>query len=140
MFGTHKIPPDELGDFAAIISGDIEQKGELEILNSGMNVSSQVLELGHHGSRTSSSREWLQAVNPKFVFWQAGEDNQYGHPHAETIMILEELNIPYMGTATHGNITINADRDGSFSVNGKSFEETETIFLLGVMMLLLSDE
>jgi competence protein ComEC len=42
------------GDFAAIISGDIEQDGELDILNSGMNVPAQILELGQHGSRTSS--------------------------------------------------------------------------------------
>jgi len=128
------------GDFAAIISGDIEKNGEFEILNSNINVSAQVLELGHHGSKTSSDPYWIQTVNPKLAFWQAGKDNEYGFPHDETIITLNKLNIPHMGTATHGNITIKANKDGSFYANGKFFQDNKKeTSLPGVLMLLLEE-
>jgi competence protein ComEC len=104
------------GDFAAIISGDVEQAGEMEILASGLDVSAHFLELGHHGSRTSSHPEWLKAVAPELAIWQAGEGNKYGHPHQETLKSLNELGIPAIGTATHGTIRIIAEKDGSFEV------------------------
>ncbi|MFO7642838.1 MAG: MBL fold metallo-hydrolase [Desulfosarcina sp.] len=111
------------GDFAAIISGDIEQEGELEILDSGLDVSAQVLEVGYHGSRTSSHPDWVKAVNPEFAFWQAGEDNSYGYPHQETLGTLESLGIDVIGTSTHGTITITASRNGAFSVVTSEPEE-----------------
>jgi competence protein ComEC len=104
------------GDFAAIISGDIEQAGELEILASGIDVSAQVLELGHHGSRTSSHPEWIKSVAPSLAFWQVGADNRYGHPHKETLDNLKALNIQAIGTATHGTIRIIAEKNGSYEV------------------------
>lgn len=104
------------GDFAAVISGDIEQDKELEILKSGVEVAAQVLELGHHGSSTSSHPEWIEAMDPELAFWQAGEDNSYGHPHDETLTTLERLGIETIGTATHGNIIITAQPDGKFEV------------------------
>lgn len=112
------------GDFAVIITGDIEQDKELEIINSEVNVAAQVLELGHHGSHTSTHPEWVQAVDPELAFWQAGKDNQYGHPHDETLTTLERLGIETIGTATHGTITITAQKDGSFVIKtqGKSAE------------------
>ncbi|MFW6223151.1 MAG: ComEC/Rec2 family competence protein [Bacteroidota bacterium] len=104
------------GDFAAIISGDIERNGELEILASGIDVSAQVLELGHHGSRTSSHPEWLKAVAPELAFWQSGDGNRYGYPHQEIFVDLDYLGISAIGTDTHGTIRIIADKDGTFSV------------------------
>jgi len=107
------------GDFAAIISGDIERDSELEILASGIDVSAQVLELGHHGSSTSSHPSWIEAVNPEFTFWQAGENNQYGHPHGETLTTLRAMGINAVGTDTHGTITIMGQRNGSFNVTAE---------------------
>ena len=107
------------GDFAVIISGDIEQNKELEILESGVDVSAQILELGHHGSSTSSHPDWIEAVDPELAFWQAGEDNQYGHPHDETLSTLERLGVETIGTATHGTITITAQSDGIFEVESQ---------------------
>lgn len=104
------------GEFAAIISGDIEHEGELEILDSGHDVSAQVLELGHHGSRTSNHPLWIAAVNPELAFWQAGSDNSYGHPHPETLSTFGDTGINAIGTDTHGTITITAASDGSFRV------------------------
>lgn len=114
------------GDFAAIISGDIEREGELAILDSGVDVSAQVLELGYHGSRTSSHPDWLAAVNPGFAFWQAGEDNSYGYPHRETLDTLESLGVDVIGTSTHGTIVITANRDGTFSAASEPEEESDS--------------
>ncbi len=90
-------PMDEYGDLnnmsAAIrfvhneseilIAGDIEKEAEEDILESGQNLDSDVLLLGHHGSNTSSTIEFLEAVNAKFYVAQVGYDNEFGHPHAE---------------------------------------------------------
>ena len=135
------------GDFAAIISGDIEQKGELEILSSGIDVSAQVLELGHHGSRTSSHPDWVQAVGPELAFWQAGLDNSYGHPHDETLNTLNKLGVLHIGTATHGTITITAQLDGSFDFktsiipeNDNDIEEAYPGVSTATIILLLDDQ
>ena len=135
------------GDFAAIISGDIEQKGELEILSSGIDVSAQVLELGHHGSRSSSHPDWVQAVDPELAFWQAGLDNSYGHPHDETLNTLDMLGVSHIGTATHGTITITAQLDGSFDVvtsivheNDDDIEEVYPGIPPAIFILLLDDQ
>lgn len=135
------------GEFAAIISGDIEQKGELEILSSGIDVSAQVLELGHHGSRTSSHPDWVQAVGPELAFWQAGLDNSYGHPHDETLNTLNKLGVLHIGTATHGTITITAQLDGSFDFktsiipeNDNDIEEAYPGVSTATIILLLDDQ
>ena len=135
------------GEFAAIISGDIEQKGELEILSSGIDVSAQVLELGHHGSRTSSHPNWVQAVGPELAFWQAGLDNSYGHPHDETLNTLNKLGVLHIGTATHGTITITAQLDGSFDFktsiipeNDNDIEEAYPGVSTATIILLLDDQ
>ncbi|MFP4284166.1 MAG: ComEC/Rec2 family competence protein [Desulfovermiculus sp.] len=104
-------------DFAAIISGDLEKAGELDIINAGFVLRSQVLELGHHGSRTSTHPDWVEAVGPELAIIQVGRNNKYGHPHAEVIEFLEESNIPYLTTATHGTLVVQADQNGSFSIS-----------------------
>jgi len=115
------------GDFAAVISGDIERDGELEILASGVDVSAQVLELGHHGSSTSGHPKWIRAVNPKFAFWQAAEGNQYGHPHRETLATLNRYGIEAKGTGTHGTITITGQKDGIFSINTSRSPDSDSL-------------
>ncbi len=63
-----------------------------------------VLKLGHHGSRTSSSVEYLMAVHPKLAIISAGFKNQYGHPHKEVLDRLKNLHIPYLETSKIGTI------------------------------------
>lgn len=104
------------GDFAAVITGDLEHQGELEVLDSGVEVGAHVLELGHHGSRTSTHPRFLAAVGPELAVYQAGEDNSYGHPHGEVVERVRGHGAELMGTDTHGTITLIAQRDGSFVV------------------------
>lgn len=67
-------------------------------------LNSDVLKLGHHGSRTSSSILWLEKVNPEIAIISAGLNNRYDHPHKELIDRLNVLKIPYLNTADSGNI------------------------------------
>lgn len=70
-----------------------------------------VLKAGHHGSKTSSSESFIDAVNPKLVIFSAGEENRFGHPHAEVVDRFVSRDIPYIVTGEHGTIelTVHAD-------------------------------
>jgi len=70
---------------------------------------SDVLKLGHHGSRTSSGVPWLLKVNPKIAIISAGKDNRYGHPHKELLDRLSFLHIPFLSTIDKGNIIFESD-------------------------------
>ncbi len=72
-------------------------------------IDSDILKLGHHGSKTSSSFLWLSYVSPDIAIIEAGKDNRYGHPHKETLSRLKNLNIPYLSTCDVGNIVFLSD-------------------------------
>lgn len=65
---------------------------------------STILKLGHHGSHTSSSKEYVEAVAPSVAIISAGKNNRYGHPHKEVLAILKSLGVPYQSTAEEGTI------------------------------------
>ncbi len=73
------------GEPLALLTGDAEEEQEKEILLSGQALQSPVLKLGHHGSRTSSSQDFLDAVRPSVAVVSAGQDNSFKHPHPETL-------------------------------------------------------
>ena len=68
-----------------LFTGDMEEDAEQDLLDSGADVSAEVLKLGHHGSSTSSSKTFFEAVDPDYCIASCGEDNDYGHPHKETL-------------------------------------------------------
>lgn len=70
---------------------------------------SNILKLGHHGSRTSNSILWLQKVNPDTTIISAGLNNRYGHPHQEVLDRLSKLKIPFLNTAEKGTIIFKTD-------------------------------
>lgn len=94
---------------AFVFTGDAEENSEQEMLERGHELSAQVLQLGHHGSRTSSSSEFLAVVDPEIAIYSAGTDNDYGHPHAETVDRIAGLGIPLYGTDIHGTIIVTTD-------------------------------
>jgi len=73
------------------------------------DLESDVLKLGHHGSKTSSGLLWLEKVNPTFAIISVDKNNRYGHPHKEVIDRLSSLKIPYLNTADIGNIIFKSD-------------------------------
>ena len=100
------------GDTAFLVSGDLPKNiEEYEVAVYGERLHAQVLKLGHHGSRTSSSEVWLRAVNPDVAVVSAGRGNRYGHPHPDVIALLLRLRIPNFTTSSEGTI--------KFETNGK---------------------
>lgn len=76
-----------------MLTGDAEMEEEREILLAGQDVRTEVLKLGHHGSRTSTSDVFLAAVDPNVAVISAGKDNQFEHPHPETMEKISDLEI-----------------------------------------------
>ena len=99
-----------VGEKSFLFEGDAEAEVEQEILDAGYDVSCDVLKLGHHGSSTSSSAAYLKAANPEFAVISCGVDNDYGHPHRETMERLQKLSIQEYRTDKQK--TLLAETDG----------------------------
>lgn len=97
------------GKNSFLFTGDAEAKSEKKILANGADIKADVLKLGHHGSSTSTSEEFLKVVSPSLALISCGKDNDYGHPHKETIEKLEKYNIPYERTDIKGTIVVGSD-------------------------------
>ncbi|MBE6049731.1 MAG: MBL fold metallo-hydrolase [Clostridium sp.] len=99
------------GNSTFMFTGDAEVLSEKEVLNKfkASDLKSDVLKVGHHGSTTSTSDEFLKAVNPKFAIISLGKDNSYGHPHKEIVNKLDSNKIKTYRTDISGQITIITD-------------------------------
>lgn len=96
------------GDTIFLFTGDAPQSIE-KYLTERIPLHSDVLKLGHHGSRTSSAKEFLSAVDPSYVVISAGEGNTYGHPHKEVLGLLDELGISVVSTIDRGSVVFKTD-------------------------------
>ncbi len=92
-----------------LFTGDIEQQAE-RWLSRNVPVKSDIIKLAHHGSRTSSSLEFLQAVKANTAIISAGRQNRYGMPHQEILSRLEHMGIHYFNTQQTGAIIYNSSR------------------------------
>lgn len=98
------------GDQSFFFTGDSPLSVEKYLVGkNGSALHSSVLKLGHHGSKTSSSKVFLSAVLPEYAVVSAGKDNKYGHPHKEVTDLLAELKIPSISTADHGTVIFRTD-------------------------------
>jgi competence protein ComEC len=97
------------GNVAFLFPGDAEAETESAMIQQGRDLHSQILELGHHGSATSSSLEFLQVVQPEVAIYSAGLDNPYGHPDSEVLDRLADLGIAVYGTDQYGSIQVITD-------------------------------
>ncbi len=97
------------GETSFLLTGDAETLPEGDMLDAGCEVASTVLKVGHHGSSTSSSYRWLDAVMPEYAVIQVGADNSYGHPHDEVMSRLRDAEIPIYRTDTMGTILCTSD-------------------------------
>ncbi len=97
------------GNTSFLFTGDTGEKVEKQLLRNNIDVSANVLKVAHHGSRFSSSDDFLVAVNPDYTVISTGSDNTYGHPTSDVIDRLEKIGIiPYI-TSINGNITVTSD-------------------------------
>lgn len=105
------------GDFTALYTGDTETDLEHELL-SRADINSDILKVGHHGSRNASSEEFIDAVSPTYSVISCGEGNLYGHPHAETLERLSDSRV--LRTDTLGDIRFRVRKDGEVSVSSQN--------------------
>lgn len=104
-------------DTSFLFTGDAEEKVEEDLLDLGIDVSADVLKVGHHGSETSSSQRFISAVKPKYAVIEVGTNNQYGHPSSETLERFDLINAKIYRTDLNGDITAVSDgKNITFSV------------------------
>jgi competence protein ComEC len=99
------------GDNSFMLTGDATTYTENLIgwNESDKTLDSDVLKLGHHGSKTSSGLSWLEKVSPEVAIISVDKNNKYGHPHNETLERLSSLHIPFLTTYKKGNIIFKSD-------------------------------
>ena len=112
-------------NFSMLFTGDIEEIAEKVILSKYVNkqevLNADILKVAHHGSKTSSIKEFINAVNPKYAVIGVGKDNKFGHPSEKTLETLNDKNVKIYRTDISGEIMIIIDGD---SVKVKSFLNT----------------
>lgn len=97
------------GDTAFLFTGDAYVKQEQQMIDQDITIEADFLQLGHHGSDTSTSQTFLDAVKPTYAIYSAGKNNTYGHPHQEVLDRLDSSDIKTYGTDVHGNIIVTTD-------------------------------
>ena len=97
----------EGGGVRLLLTGDAELPVEQALLQNGLP-QADVLKAGHHGSSTSSSRAFLQAVRPRYAVISCAAGNSYGHPHRETLEAFADMGVQVLRTDTQGSILLNA--------------------------------
>jgi competence protein ComEC len=96
-----------------LFTGDIEKEGEAQFLRKygHSDFGPVILKEGHHGSRTSSTDQFVNALRPELTIFSAGRNNRYGHPHPEVVETFEKYGLRTMSTAISGSITVTVKKD-----------------------------
>lgn len=97
------------GKASFLFTGDLTKEKEAQLLAEGINPASSVLKIGHHGSDTSSSPEFLQAVKPQFGVFCVGADNSFGHPKPAVVQRFKEQGIKTLRTDENGAVVFYTD-------------------------------
>ena len=95
----------ENGGSKFLFTGDAEQVTERKLIDQNINFDCDVLKVGHHGSRTSTSQEFLNVATPRYSVISCGKDNSYGHPHDVVVKRLQNIGTTILRTDRLGNIT-----------------------------------
>ena len=99
----------DYGKTSFLFTGDAEDWSEYMMIDAGAELRADVLKVGHHGSRTSSTAEFLEAVSPALAVISVGKDNGYGHPAAEVLDRLEAAGALVLRTDELGTIILTSD-------------------------------
>jgi competence protein ComEC len=94
------------GNVKALFAGDAESDAERDMMAAGYDLRADVYKVSHHGSRTSSSKEFVQTIAPGIAIISCGKNNEYGHPHEETLKTLNNEKITVYRTDLSGTIIL----------------------------------
>ena len=126
----------QVENISFLFTGDATFETEENMMNAGLNLKSQVLKVAHHGSKHSTSTEFIQAVKPIYAVISVGE-NPYGHPSPETIQRLLNEDVTVYNTQVSGTIVMSTDGQ-TIQVQGNPTPIPELIptILLGIISML----
>jgi beta-lactamase superfamily II metal-dependent hydrolase len=88
-----------------LLAGDIEKNEEASLIQKYPNLHADILKANHHGSKTSNTADFLQKVNPRYFIIQSGEDNNFGHPHPQTLQNIYKSNSIILRNDLQGDIS-----------------------------------
>ena len=108
----------DYGNTAFIITGDAEDWSEYMMVDSGTDLNADVLHVAHHGSDTSSTTEFLEAVQPAYAVISVGKNNGYGHPHTEVLNRLAKMESIILRTDELGTIVMSSDGETITIIDG----------------------
>lgn len=92
-----------------LFTGDAGKDVEERLIEDRVKLDCDVYKVSHHGSKNSSSKEFVEALSPEYAVISAGENNRYGHPHQEVLDILEDVNAKIYRTDVSGDITFSVE-------------------------------
>lgn len=95
----------KIGDKKFLFTGDAEKATEADVLAEKLNIDCDVLKVGHHGSKSSSSEEFLKAASPEYAAISVGKDNSYSHPNSKTLASLRNCGAKIYRTDRDGDIS-----------------------------------
>ncbi len=130
----------ELGGTKFLFMGDAAHAQENKIYKKyGKNLAADVLKVGHHGAKTSTSTNFLSYVNPEFAIISAGKDNKYGHPTEEVINNLKLFGVTYFSTIDYGNILFKTKGNKIYTgiLQGKMIDYALICTILGCILLIV---
>ena len=111
------------GDTSVALQGDSTAAIEHYLVGlDGGNLKSTILKAGHHGSRTSTTDEYVASVDPKWAVISSGVNNSYGHPHKETLETLNKMRVLALDTCNNGRIIFESDGK-NFILKNKNIHE-----------------
>lgn len=116
----------DFGDASFMFTGDSSKEAEQDILRSGLDLDVDVLSVAHHGSNSSSTQAYLEALSPKLSTISVGADNSYGHPHKDVMKRLEPFGTVYR-TDVLGTIILTTDGTEIKVLSEKNPEANQTI-------------
>lgn len=121
------------GEDSFIFTGDAEVAAEEDIVNNGLDISADVYYVGHHGSSTSSTQPFLDKVSPTYAVISCAKENDYGHPHVETMNSLMAMEVQLYRTDEQGTIiaysngteiTFNVEPTNDWSIGNSEHAES----------------
>ena len=114
-------------DIKALFMGDAERVVEADLVKNGADIRSDIIKVGHHGSRYASSAEFLNVVYPSLAIIQCGKNNSYGHPHKEALERIGECGAEILRNDDVGSIVIRTDGQNLYDASGEVYEKTESV-------------
>ena len=114
----------DYGQTSFLLTGDMEQKAESDLVNSGANLDVDVLQVGHHGSETSTGYVFLNSALPEVGVISVGEGNSYGHPSENTLSRLRDAGVDVWRTDLAGTVTITSDGT-NYTVSSEKYAAPE---------------